>query len=114
MMREDEIDAAGVNVKRFAEIFHGHRRALDVPARTTAANLSVPRRLIGTARLFPECEVARVLLLVAISVNPFTATHDVAGKVNLRKLAVFRKRADAIVDRAVRTVGVIVLQKSFD
>src|SRR5205823_6791978 len=42
VMREGEVDAAGVNVECFAEIFHGHGRALDVPARTAGADGGFP------------------------------------------------------------------------
>src|ERR1051325_8637811 len=101
MMREDEIDAAGVNVKRLAKVLHRHRRALDMPARTAATDRRIPRRF-GFARwFFPEREVTRVFFLVLVGVNSITRARDVAREVDLRELAVLGKRSDAIVDRVV-------------
>ena len=44
VMRENEIDAAGVNVECLAEILHRHRRAFDMPARTAATDGRIPGR----------------------------------------------------------------------
>ena len=38
VMWEDEINAAGVQVKAFAEITHAHRRALQVPTWSPCAD----------------------------------------------------------------------------
>ncbi len=47
MMREDEIDAAAVDVdRRLAQQPQGHRRALQMPSRPAAAESEVPARLI--------------------------------------------------------------------
>src|SRR5690349_17747803 len=48
MMRKDEINPATVDVERFAQVLHRHRRALEVPARTAPSEGSVPR---GASRL---------------------------------------------------------------
>ena len=37
VMRKDEIDAPTMNVERFAKQIDCHRRALEVPARTTTS-----------------------------------------------------------------------------
>ena len=42
MVREDQIEAAAVNVEDVTEIGGTHRRALDVPARTTPAPWAFP------------------------------------------------------------------------
>src|SRR5207237_10674250 len=64
VMREGEVDAAGVNVECFAEIFHGHGRALDVPARTAAADGGFPL-LVGELRRFPERKDSRTIYFIA-------------------------------------------------
>src|SRR6185437_791067 len=78
VMREDKIDAAGVNVERLTKIFHRHRRALDMPTRTAATTRRVPRRFSFTRRFFPKREVTRVLFFVLVGVNTFTRACDVA------------------------------------
>src|SRR4030095_2782032 len=61
VMREDQVLAAPVQVERRAEIFHGHRRALDVPARPSRAPRTLPRGL-ARLRALPEGEIARIAL----------------------------------------------------
>src|SRR5437660_10664040 len=64
VMREGEVDAAGVNVDCFAEIFHGHGRALDVPARTAWADGGFPEVVAGLRRR-PERNLSRNFFCVA-------------------------------------------------
>ena len=42
VVREDEVVAAAVEVEGITEVFHGHRRALDVPAGTTLSPRTLP------------------------------------------------------------------------
>ena len=65
VVREGQVDAAGVDVQRFAEIFHGHGGALDVPAGTAGADARLPEMFAGFGR-FPESEIAGVVFFVAI------------------------------------------------
>src|ERR1043165_8692940 len=99
VMREDEIDTAGVNVKRLAKIVHRHRRALDMPARTSASDRRVPRRFSLARRFFPKREVTRVFFFVLVGVDALTRPCDVAREIDLRKFAVLRKRCHAVKDR---------------
>src|SRR5215468_507488 len=59
VMREDEIDAAAVDVDRLAEVALDHRRALDVPTGAPAPPRARPTDDVGRRRL-PEHEIARV------------------------------------------------------
>src|SRR5262249_35024678 len=43
VMRKNQIFTAKVYIESVAKVFHCHRRALDVPARTARANLGLPR-----------------------------------------------------------------------
>src|SRR2546423_1142008 len=99
MMREDKVNAAAVYIKRLAEILHGHRGAFDVPAGPAAPDLRVPRGIAPLINRFPEREVARVLFVVLVCVHALAAADDVAREVDLRELAVFWKRLDAVIDR---------------
>ena len=62
VMREDEVEAAGVDVEGLPEQRAAHSGALDVPARTAAAPGARPARL-RVGRGFPQHEVGRVLLV---------------------------------------------------
>src|SRR5215472_7492038 len=68
VMWEREIDAAGVNVERFAKVFHGHGRALDVPSGAAGANGGFPEMLAGLGG-FPEGKIARALFFIAVVVH---------------------------------------------
>ena len=69
VVREDQVDAAGVDVdRRSAEQPQRHRRALDVPARAARADAGIPGRLARLGRL-PQHEVAGVFLLVLVGVD---------------------------------------------
>ena len=59
---EDQVGAAAVQVDGRAQLAHGQRRALDVPAGPAPAPQRVPRRLVGRRRL-PQHEVERVALV---------------------------------------------------
>src|SRR5690242_21531484 len=69
VMREDEVDAAGVDVERVSQQVDRHRRALEVPTGAPASPRRIPRgssRLVIRRRGFPEREVLRVLLGVIV------------------------------------------------
>src|SRR5690606_31788770 len=63
----DQVDAAAVDVERGAEVFGGHRRALQVPAGTAGPPRGGPRRLPGTGAL-PQGEVAGVAFGARVTV----------------------------------------------
>ena len=48
---------AAVNVELLTEVLEGHRRALNVPTRSTGTPWTVPGGFTGLDS-FPECEVA--------------------------------------------------------
>ena len=64
VVREHEVEAAAVDVERFAEQLLAHGRAFDVPAGPAVAPGAVPRRLARLGR-FPEGEVGHVPLAFA-------------------------------------------------
>ena len=111
VVRKREVDAAGVDVERIAEIFHGHRGAFDVPAGAAGADGRLPEMLAGLRR-FPQREIARVVLFVLVDVHTRARLH--AGDIDFRELAVGGKFRDAVVDRAVARVGEALLLQSFD
>ena len=61
VMREQQVHPAAVDVEGFAEVFHAHGRALDVPAGPALAPGRIPHRLAGLGG-FPEGEVGGVAL----------------------------------------------------
>ena len=106
-MREDQVDAARMNVERLHAAALGdfrqrHRRALEMPAGTPAPERRVPRRahgLILGIRFLPEGEIARVAFGVLVARHP-RADFDLAP-VELRQPAVGRKLRDREVDGAI-------------
>src|ERR1051325_5174739 len=62
---KDQVDSPAMNVERRPEQLDRHRRALEMPPRTTAPPWGIPRRarlLVLRLRRLPESEVLRVLL----------------------------------------------------
>jgi hypothetical protein len=100
-----------MNINRLAEVFHGHRGALDVPARTPGSNRRFPELFAGLRR-FPEREVARVGFIIAIHVNSRARLNS--GDINVRELAVGRKLRNSIINRAFAWVGVSLLLQPLD
>ena len=112
VVREDQVDAAGVDVdRRLAEQPQRHRRALEVPARAARRIDHVPGRLVRLGRL-PQHEVARVFLGVVVGVDARARLHALV--IEVRELAVGRQRRDLEVDRSVADVGVAVLLERAD
>src|SRR2546429_427024 len=111
VMREGEVDAAGVNVECFAEIFHGHGRALDVPARTAGADGGFPEMVAGLRR-FPERKVSRTFFFVAVVVDARAGLN--AGEIDFGEFSIVWKLGDAIVDRTFARIGEGFLLKPLD
>ena len=86
MMREDQVEAAGMDVEGLAQMLGAHRRAFDVPARPPPAPRTRPSGL-GVGRGLPQHEVGGVLLV---------GSHFDAGA------------GDQLVTRATRQAAVVV------
>ena len=73
MMRESVVDAAAVDIKIFAEIFHAYTGTFDMPAGITDSPWTVPfKLLIVEFRLCePENEIG-FIAFIAILLNSFT------------------------------------------
>ena len=104
VVREDEIDAAAVEVESFAEVLADHRGALEVPAGSAFAPGGGPEifAILGAAGL-PEHEVADALFFVFIGIGALGlgATELELAFIEVGELAVFRKGGDVEIDRAV-------------
>lgn len=97
VVREDEILAAAVDIQRLAEVFHAHRRAFDMPARTAHPPRRFPRRLARLLR-FPDGEIHR-MALVRVNVDARAALQIL--KVLAAELAVAGERLRIVVNVAV-------------
>ena len=104
MVREDQVDAAGMNVDGFAEVFQGHHGALDVPAGTAGAERRIPGNfaLLGC---LPEREIAGVRLFVLIHID--ARTGDIAAEVAVRELAVAGEGGNPEVSGTFARVSVV-------
>ena len=107
VVREDEVDAAGVDVEGRTQVAHAHGRALDVPARPALADRGRPA---GLARLgaLPDREVAHVVLAVLVRLDALADALRI--RVEARQAAVRGPAGDAEEDRAV--VGAIGVARS--
>jgi hypothetical protein len=80
------------------QMLFGHRRALDVPARTALAPRRLPGRVLVRLVRLPEREVARVLLQVARLLG-----HHLV-RVGPRKPTVVGEGAYAVIDVSARLI----------
>ena len=107
VMREDQVDAAGVQIdRRLAEQPQRHRRALDVPTRTPGSDPRIPRGFTSLGG-FPDHEVPCVVLLVLVAVDA-GAVFD-ARVIEPCELAVLGECRDLEIDRPIAPVGVAAL-----
>ena len=107
VMREDQVQAAAVDVERRAQVLGGHGRAFQVPARAARAPGGLPGRLARLVAL-PQGEVPRVALGVG--------ALGVAGRPHVLEplpgqAAVVRLGADVEVHVAAGRVGVAGLDQ---
>src|SRR5262249_53103428 len=115
VVREQKIDAPGMDVERLTQILHGHRGALDVPAGPSPPERGVPGRsdaFVLRLRPLPESEVSRRLLVVLV--RGHSGTWPQAGAVEVGEAAIGRKARNAEVDVAVSLVRIAAGQQPVD
>src|ERR1035437_301394 len=83
VMRELQIHSTRMKIKCLAEVFHRHRRAFDMPARTATAKRSFPSRLFVFADKLPEGEITGVLFIVFVCINTLAAPGDISRQADL-------------------------------
>src|SRR5260370_7874971 len=69
MMRKCQVDPAGMNIQCLTEIFHGHRRALNVPPRPSWPDHRLPE-LLARFRRFPQGKIPRTPFFLPIVSAP--------------------------------------------
>jgi len=111
VMREDQVDAAGVDIERGAQVLNGHHGAFDVPAGAARTDRRIPTEFAFLGRL-PQGEIARVGLIVFVDVD--AGAGQVAAEIVVRKLAIAGEARDAEVSRAVARVSVVAGGKAGD
>src|SRR5215211_8919842 len=97
-MREDEVEAAAVDLELGAEVLLGHHGALDVPARPATAPGRVPPGVLPRLVRLPEREVAGVLF-ERVGLLLFDLVEAL-----VRQPAVVGEPGDAEIDVALRLV----------
>ena len=114
VVREEVVDAAGVQVETFAQILHRHGAALDVPAGAAGAPRGIP--LHGAVRFvprLPEREVADRILGVFVVGDADAGAQ--ARSVEVRERAVGGELRDGKIDALVgRLVGDALLEQFSD
>ena len=73
MVRKHVVDAACMNVEALPQVFHGHGRTLDMPARAAATPWGIPPYIaIVLIPGLPDGEVANCILLILVVRNANT------------------------------------------
>src|SRR5579885_2025103 len=105
-MRKDQINAAGMDIELFAEVFRCHSGALDMPAGEANTPGAGPVHLSRGIAMLPEREVLwRVFILRDLHLLPtMTARAQLLDRI-ARKSAVAGEAAHIVVDVAVRDIG---------
>src|SRR5262249_1539091 len=107
MMREDQIDAPGVDIERLPQVLDRHHGALNVPAGPAWTEFSIPKRL-AVLRRFPKHEIPRIGLFVLIHVDARPGAH--AAEVAVGELAVLGELGDTVVNRSITLIGVALVR----
>ena len=110
MVREDQVEAAGMDVEHRPEIALAHRGALDVPAGAPPAPRRLPAGLLGRG-LLPEDEIGRVPL---VGVDGDARAGDVVREVAAAELAIVGHGIDREQHLAGRLVGVLAADQLGD
>ncbi len=115
VVREAQVDAAGVHVERLAEVVQRHRRALDVPAREARPPRGVPHHLPLRSGRLPQRPVG----VEALARGELRRVGAMAGAQVLEPVAgdraVRRERPRVEVDGAVGPdVGVALVDERRD
>ncbi len=96
VVRKCQVDSTGVNIQCLAEIFHGHRGTLNVPAGSPRAERCVPE-MLPRFRRFPQRKIPRTLFFVAIVVDARARLN--ARQIDFRQLSVLGEFRDAVINR---------------
>src|SRR6185437_2709363 len=99
-MREDQVDAAAMDLEDRPEELLRHRRAFDVPARTAGPPGRLPNRVLALLVGLPQCEVAGVLLQLGALRLFGRVVQRLLVALPAGEPAVIRKRRDPEVDVA--------------
>ena len=110
VMGEHEVYAPAVDVERFAQVFHAHDRALDVPAGASVAPRARPTGLVRLGR-FPQREVAGTLFSL---VDLDTCAGNQLVNLAAGELPVRARLVNLEIHAAVRFVCESLVDQSLD
>src|SRR5256886_8517655 len=105
VVREDQVDPAAVDLEDRTEKLLGHRRALDVPARTARPPRRLPDGVLALLVRLPERKVARVLLQLLAFRFLRRVVQSLVVALAAREPAVLGKCGDPEVDVPTGRVG---------
>ena len=112
VMRKDQVDAAGVNIERLAQVFDAPSRSTRCASPAGPARWAFPRTGLAFFGRLPQHEIAGVGFLVFVHVH--ARAGEVAAEIVVRELAVLGEGRDAEVDGAVARIGVAGLRPALD
>ncbi len=110
VMRENKVVSATMNVDLFAEMSHIHRRAFNMPTRTTGTPRAIPGRLTRFCRL-PKRKIHR-MFFAFVHLNARTGVHGL--KRASAQLAIIRIVFNIEVNIAIDFVGIPLRNQLFN
>ena len=110
VVREEQILAAAVDIKGFAQIGGAHGGAFDMPTGTAHAPGAFPSGFAGLLRL-PESEVQRIFLLL---IHADAGTGSQILQILAAEAAIVFKGLDAVVHIAVAFIGQTLIHQLLD
>ena len=110
MMRENQIAAAAMEVKGFAQILHAHGRAFNMPAGTTGTPRALPSRLARFSG-FPQRKIHRIMLAV---INVYTCTSHHILNITAGKLSIVFKFFYTVENIAVNNIAIAIVNQALN
>ena len=108
MMRENQIAAAAMEIKGFAQILHAHGRAFDMPAGTTGTPRALPCRLARFSG-FPQRKIHRITLAV---INVYTRAGHHILNITAGKLTIVFKLFYTVENVTVNNIAIAIVNQA--
>ena len=110
MMREDQVTAAAMEIKGFAQILHAHGRTFNMPAGTAGTPRALPCRLARFSG-FPQRKIHRITLAV---INVYTRAGQHIFQITAGKLTIVFKFFYTVENVAVNNITIAIVNQALN
>ncbi len=111
MMRKLILQTSAMNIDRFAEVLHTHRRALDMPARKSHSPRRLPLHNMFGFSFLPKCKVLRITFIATAF---YPARFFLIFDLPARKFTIVRVFRNIEIDIAACFVCKTFINERFD